>query len=242
MKQTKALNIQVRGGIGVKSKTLTILTASFILLISSFTFSSCKNCGKKEPKSTDRDNKTSQDPVVPNTSESKKELTLLDIKPLVKVAARHTARAHCAMTKAMYAYKHEAKKTEAQNASSEKKKVEVLTKNPIVAEAKNLKDKKNIVVAYANAIGLLFERAKLDAELALAANNWYGCIIKEQTKEARDAWRVTYTNAQAKDPDALKIAEKMFAKALMKAVVEEGDVVIVSSADDVKNRFKYWEM
>jgi hypothetical protein len=43
----------------VKSKTLTILTASFVLLISSFTFSSCKDCGKKEPEPAGRGGKTS---------------------------------------------------------------------------------------------------------------------------------------------------------------------------------------
>jgi hypothetical protein len=59
MKETKALGSQTRWG--DMRKTLTILTASFILLASSFTFNSCKACDKdeKEPKPTDRDNKTS---------------------------------------------------------------------------------------------------------------------------------------------------------------------------------------
>jgi hypothetical protein len=40
---------------------LTVLTASFVLLASSFTFSSCKDCGKKGTESTDRGGKTSTD-------------------------------------------------------------------------------------------------------------------------------------------------------------------------------------
>jgi hypothetical protein len=48
----------------VKRKTLTLLTASFILLASSFTFSSCKACDKEKSKPPGRDgnaNNTSSD-------------------------------------------------------------------------------------------------------------------------------------------------------------------------------------
>jgi hypothetical protein len=284
---------------------LSILTA-VVLLISSFTFSSCKNCGKKEPEpagrggktSTDGNNKTkssdngnipgdgnisddngktpagkepepagrggktstdgnskttsgddnktpdgptTQDPVVPNTPDTKKELELQDIEPLVKAAAGHTASARRATHDANNAWAvgdMSIAKIKAQNASNEKKKVEDLTKNPIVAEAKNLKDKKNIV-AHANAIGLLFERAKLDEVLALAAaNNGSRDKINEQTEEARNAWKNTYTKAQTEKPDALKIAEEMFVEAFMKVAV---DMYGGNGGAAAKSNFSDWD-
>jgi hypothetical protein len=51
-------------------KILTLLTASFILLISSFTFSSCKDCGKKGPSPTDRDNNAGNTTTSSATTES----------------------------------------------------------------------------------------------------------------------------------------------------------------------------
>jgi hypothetical protein len=225
----------------VNNKTLAILTASFILLISSFTFSSCKECDKKELKFTGIDNMQDQDPVAPNTSESKKELTLLD---LVKAAAWHTCRAYCAACEAKVAWSFgpfgdmPTAKTQAQNASNEKKKVEDLTKSPVVAEAKHSKDKN--IVAHANAIGLLFERAKLDEALALAAtNNGSRDEINEQTEEARNAWEGTYTKAQAEDTDALRIAEKMFVEATV-SMCGEGENVVVDNAKN--NFFNNWSI
>jgi hypothetical protein len=81
MKQTKALVSQIRGGGGdMKSillakdttsslscnsgkmrSVLTLLTASFILLVMSFTFSSCKSCNKNKAKDDGRSGKTSID-------------------------------------------------------------------------------------------------------------------------------------------------------------------------------------
>jgi hypothetical protein len=42
----------------MKSVKLTLLTTSFILLASSFTFNSCKDCGKKEPEPANRGGNT----------------------------------------------------------------------------------------------------------------------------------------------------------------------------------------
>jgi hypothetical protein len=90
---------------------LTLLMASFILFAFSFTFSSCKDCGKKEPKPTGRGGKTSTEgnsktksgddkktsdnqTSTSDTLKPKKKLRLSDIELLVKKAAKYTYVAH----------------------------------------------------------------------------------------------------------------------------------------------------
>jgi hypothetical protein len=206
----------------VKINVLTLLTASFILLSSSFTFSSCKDCDKKEPEPTDRDNKTSIDdnsktksgddsntPYNPNPSPApaldipkpKKKLTPSQIKDLVKKVAGHVYAARELGVTSFSSYNKlngvTITEENLQKLKVKDKEVEKIVQNVRKAEKPEDPDTTNDV----NAIELLslkMEREKKFAELLVTKAK------RVAAKMAKDAADTKVGKADVKEQDRLE--------------------------------------
>jgi hypothetical protein len=205
--------INQRGG--DMRKTLAILVAS-VLLVSSFTFSSCKDCGKKKNKPAGRedkisssnngkipDNSTAQVPVVSdNSTPSTKPLTPeekeKELEAQVHAQLMEAAKAVRAIAKRWYK-------------PEEEKDAETIAEVEAIAEiTKSARDSTNLNIANdARAIELL---AKYATWLALEQMWQY----KMRTKNLNDGTRAAFL-AQQKVYDVYDNMRNEYPNALCKA-------------------------
>jgi hypothetical protein len=224
----------------VKRKTLTFLTASFILLASSFTFNSCKDCGKKKTEPAGRGgdtNNTDTSSDIPKPPEPKRELMLLQIQALVDKVAGY---AYAAWFAAEEAYDKKDgdvvafRKEKLQEVVAAREKLEELMKMPIVAEAKNFRDRD--ITYHVEAIELLsvkMEREEKWAAYLLRHAEWSvaDAVYQAAEEESQEEAEAKATK-QAKEPerDAAYEADDKAAEKWNKAWKAKSDAVKIARA------------